>query len=292
MIIFLTAREHEIAHAQVPPAAEAVGLQVQVISYPDFFSRNRLPEATYVFTDHDRLSPELLRRAARLFAQARDRGFRVLNDPARIRSRWGLLRHLWLQGYNSFNAYRAEEGARPARWPVFLRTEGGHDSPARRLLQSWEEVEQAIAYTVERGTPLANLLIVEFAGEPVRPGLWRKLSSFRIGERSVPYPGVHDDHWIAKDGKRGIAPPELYEEELRIVREDPYREPMQRAFELAGIDYGRSDFNLVAGRIELYEINLNPRVDFPPEPIEIRRQAWDTFRRNYLEALKAIDTGG
>ncbi len=260
------------------------------MSYAAYRAGGQVPAATHVFTDVDRLAPELIRIAAEIYREAHRRGHRVLNDPARIRSRWGLLRRLKQAGFNSFDAYRVEEGVRPKRWPVFVRMDGGHDSPAPRLMHNWQEVERAVAALLDRGEPISRLLIVEFCGEPLRPGLWRKLSSFRIGEASVPHPNVHDDGWIAKDGKRGIARLEDYQDELRIVREDPYREPMRRAFDLAGIDYGRSDFNVVAGRIELYEINLNPRMDFPSEPLEERRESWALFRRNYLAALKAIDT--
>jgi hypothetical protein len=60
----------------------------------------------------------------------------ALNDPAKSRSRAGLLRSLNSAGINSFNAYRIEEGREPERWPVFLRTEGSHSYPTSDLLHS------------------------------------------------------------------------------------------------------------------------------------------------------------
>ena len=290
MIIFLAAKGHEIAHAAVPPAAAEAGFEVRVLNYTEMLLGNRWPRATYVLSDLDRLAPATLQGVAMFHRRARDLGWRVLNDPARIRSRWGLLRLLKREGLNSFNAYRVEEGLRPERWPVFVRTDGGHDAPDPQLLFDWDAVQRAIEAQITACVPVTNLLIVEFAGEPVLPGLYRKLSSFRIGDRSVAHPCVHEDNWVAKHGTRGIAPVELYEEELSIVAEDPYREPMRQAFELAQIDYGRSDFGIVGGRIELYEINLNPRIEFPEAPVQVRREAWALFRRNYIEALRSIDT--
>jgi len=59
--------------------------------------------------------------------------------------------------------------------------------------------------------------------------------------------------------------PELYDEELRIVRENPYGSAVAAAFELAGIEYGRADFGLVDSKVQLYEINSNPH-DFHGVP--------------------------
>ena len=124
-------------------------------------------------------------------------------------------------------------------------------------------------------------------------GLYKKYSSFRVGPESFAHTCVHDTDWIAKDGKMGIGPPEMYEEEYRVVCENPYGSAVARAFDIAGVDYGRIDFGLVGGRVQIYEINVNPHVKFGREhPVPKRVESYDVFRRNYLHALKAIETPG
>jgi hypothetical protein len=151
-------------------------------------------------------------------------------------------------------------------------------------------LERGIRDAVARGVPFSRLLIVEFAAQPVRPGLYRKFSCFRIGQISFAHTCVHDNQWIAKHGQPNITPPELYDEELRIVRENPYGSVVAAAFELAGIEYGRADFGLVDGKVQLYEINSNPHMIFEGEhPSAVRQKAYRQFEQNYFDALRAID---
>ena len=64
-----------------------------------------------------------------------------------------------------------------------------------------------------------------------------------------------------------------------------------RVFDLAGVSYGRADFGLVQGKVQVYEINTNPEValeDAHPSPV--RLESYRIFKENYLAALSAIDT--
>jgi len=289
MIVFLTTRAHGYTHA--PLVGCAGGPDVQVVPYDDFLARARTPPATHVFTDLDRLSIPDTRLAARRFRALRAQGVRVLNDPARVHSRYGLLRALYRAGLNRFDAHRVENADVPSRWPVFVRFEGTHEAPVSGLLADAAALDAAVRAAVDGGAPVTALLVIEYAAEPVRPGLWRKLSVFRVGDASVAHTCVHDDNWLVKHGKAGIATPELYADELRIVREDPYGAALAPVFDLAGIDYGRADFAFVGGGIQTYEINSNPAISFPTEhPSPFRLEAYALFRAAYLAALHAIDT--
>lgn len=291
MIVFVVTSGHSYTHQAVVGADP--GLSVEFLFYGDMAKLKALPRATYIFGDMDRLPTEVLRIAGKLYRQLKDQGLRVLNDPARVLSRYGLLRRLNDAGLNDFNAYRAEEGTPDCRWPAFLRTDGDHITPLPELYESRDSLEQGIAKAVASGIPLSRLLVVEFAAETVRPGLYRKFSSFQIGSLSVAHTCVHDSDWIAKDGKLGICPPELYDEEYRIVCDNPYGPALARVFEIAGVDYGRIDFGVLNGRVQVYEINTNPHMKFGAEhPAPIRVESYGVFRRNYLNALKAIDTPG
>jgi hypothetical protein len=289
MIVFLTTGAHDYTHRSLIGAEP--GLEIRVIDYAKILELRQVPRATYVFTDLDRLGTERLSMSAHLYIQLRDHGVRVLNNPARVLSRFGLLRALLLKGINRFNAYRVEEGLLPRRWPVFLRTDGTHESPLPELYQNASDLEVGIEAAIARGLPRSRLLIVEFMAEQVRPGLYRKLSCFRVGAVSVAHTCVHDTDWIAKHGKLGITPPDLYEDELRIVRDNPYGAAVAQAFDIAGIEYGRIDFGLVGGEVQIYEINTNPNVKLDSEhPSSVRMESGRLFARNFVAALKEIDS--
>ena len=215
-----------------------------------------------------------------------------MNDPARVLGRFGLLRGLNHAGINGFDIYRADALEVPRAWPVFLRVDGSHGAPVSGLLNSREELAEAIERAIEAGAPKAALVIIEYAAEPVRPGLFRKLSVFRIGDRLLGYTCVHDDHWLVKYGQPGIAPDELYKEEYSMVSNNPFGAALLPAFDLAGIDYGRVDFGLVGGRPQVYEINTNPSIDLGGKAggVAMRDRSNALFRRNYIDAMHAIDT--
>lgn len=289
MIRFLV-RGHRRTLAQV--CSDSRAPRVETLDYDRAFTERRLPRAAYVFTDVDRLAAWDLELAALLYRSLATAGLPVLNDPARVKTRFALLRALHEAGLNDFNAYRIDERVRPARYPVFLRRATGHGKPLSDLLHDWDAVERARDAAVAEGVPEASLLIIEYAAEPVRPGVFRRLALSRIGKQFVPHVCVHDDNWIVKYGRIGSASPELYADERRILCENPHLEPLQRAFEIAGIEYGRADFGLVGGRVQIYEINTNPTLKRGlPHPEAARRenlmQVWDA----HLGALRALDPG-
>jgi hypothetical protein len=283
-------RGHDGTHTKVvkDPAAP----RIELLHYDQLFASRALPRAAYVFTDLDRLAPWDLELAARVYRDLAAAGLPVLNDPARARTRFALLRALHQAGVNEFNAYRLDEGLRPARYPVFLRRAAGHGHPSSGLLEDWSAVEREVASALSAGIPESSLLLIEYAAEPVRPGVFRKLALSRIGSRYLPQISVHDHDWLVKYGKIGAATPELYEDEARILRENPFAEPVRRAFEIAGIEYGRADFGLVGGRVQIYEINTNPTLK--PGPAHPSAQRAENLRlawKQHIAAFRELDPG-
>ncbi|MGF1548950.1 MAG: hypothetical protein ACFBQW_00185 [Sphingomonadaceae bacterium] len=290
MIVVVATASHTYTHEELAGLDGAV--EIEVKTYHDLHTQGLPPDATYIFTDVDRLPASTHRWAALQYRQLRKKGVKVLNDPARMLSRQGLLRRLARLGINDFNAYRVEEGIKPAKWPVFIRSIGDHGFPVSGLLHDIDELHRAIGKSLARGFPLPTLLVVEYAAEPVREGLYRKLSVFKVGQRLLGYTCVHDDNWVVKFGKNAIATDELYEEEYRFVRDNPFGAAAARVFEAAGVEYGRVDFGLVGGKPQFYEVNSNPHVklDAPETPHPRRAESLALFRELYVEAMRAIDT--
>jgi hypothetical protein len=289
MIRFLHTRGHSYTVKNVKNAPNAPA--ITCLNYDTLIRSRWLRGGTYVFTDVDRLGFWDLEHASHLYLQIKNAGLRVLNNPATVRARYPLLRALRAAGLNDFNAYRIDELNSIEHFPVFIRKIHGHREPLSELLPTKEDLQKAVASAIATGTPRENLLVIEFAAEPLRPNLFRKLSAFRIGDAIIPHISVHDTVWLVKYGRKFDNIEDLYQEELGILQGNPYAEHLKKVFDIAGIEYGRADFGVYRGRIQVYEINTNPQVAPPCEhPSATRVQSMNLSWQNYLVALHAIDS--
>jgi len=288
MICFLVSRGY--AFTLAPLQRDANAPEVTILTYDSALNETRLPKATYVFVDLDRLSSPDLVAAGHLFRRLASRGCRVLNDPTRVLTRLPLLQCLHRNGINAFNVYSLDEADASKQFPVFIRIADDHKGPLTDLILDQDTLECAIEALTEIGYPRSELMIVEYSAEPVRPGIFRKLSVFRVAERYLPHVCVHDVSWNIKAGRSGVAPPELYDEELEILQKNPYAERMKKVFEIARIDFGRVDFSFVNGRPCIYEINTNPTIASPsPHSFPQRVASMKVWWEGLLSALHAID---
>ena len=291
MIRFLHTRGHAYTLTSVRKSRQAPA--IGVMNYDRLLRSRWLRRATYIFTDLDRLSYWDLELASHLYLQMKNAGLPVWNNPTQVKNRYRLLRALHAAGLNDFNAYSVDELGASLRYPVFLRKLQGHRKPVSDLLESRAQLDQAIAAAIATGTPPDNLLVVEYVGEPVCPGLYRKLAAFRIGNVIVPHISVHESKWLVKYGELGIAGEDLYRQELELLQTNPYADHLRKVFDLAGIEYGRADFGFYQGRLQVYEINTNPALGAPGKhPSPVRMESLKLMWNQYLEALKALDTPG
>jgi len=257
VIVLLTTAGHMKTHLH---CRQWASVKVTVLPYHRVLSSRRLPRATYIFADMDRLGFWELELSARLCRLLRAAGMRTLNDPAVVMQRFALLRALKREGRNDFQVYRVDDDESPNRFPVFLRTESAHRGTQSQLLHTQADIEAAVSSATDRGIPRKELLLVEYCAEPVADGLFRKLSGYRVGRRMVPAIAVHDSSWHAKTGTLGIADAKTYEDEFASVTENRYGEMLRPYFDVAHVDYGRADFGFACGKPQVYEINTNPHI--------------------------------
>ena len=217
--------------------------RIRLLAYEDL--NGRLPAGTYVFADVERLGPRRARRAARAWKRMHAVGFPLLNHPLHSLRRYDLLRAL----DNDFRVFRAEERAADLRFPVFLRDENGHEGSLTPLLHSAGELE-----TARRKHP--DALLVEFADTSDEEGIYRKYSVFRIGEHLIPRHILFSKEWVVK--QPDVVEDRYLEEEAVYLRGNPHAKELRQIFERAGIEYGRIDYSLKDGRIQVWEINTNP----------------------------------
>ena len=134
-------------------------------------------------------------------------------------------------------------------------------------------------------------MFVEYCAEPIEDGLFRKLAAYCVGDEVITGMSVHDENWHAKYGKEGVASEAHYLDEMQAVKENRHAAGIAGHFKAAGISFGRADFTLVKGKVEVYEINTNPNNSLildHPFPLRVETDA--LFHQRLAEAMRAIDT--
>ena len=234
----------------------ALSPQVRILTYEARpWTREPLPGA-WIFTDIERLRSDEFQAASdfALRLSSDPSRWRVLNHPQRVLLRYALLRDLAAAGINDFRVFRLPELPDDARYPLFLRGENDHQGAVTGLLQNAQQVRDASRDLPEQD----ELLAVEYLSYRRTDGVFVKYSMTRIGDEVVPRHALFSHEWVLKDPD--IVDDRLMLEEDLFVRESPHRGAVLEIFRRAGIDYGRIDYTLANGRIQVFEINTNPIV--------------------------------
>jgi hypothetical protein len=263
MLRFLTTRGHEytVKHLVEHDMKGAEAPECAVENYEEFLRKKEAPCGTYIFTDMERLMPWELRVVGEAYeALAADPRCRVLNHPAKVMCRYELLRNMQAEGINEFEAIRADERRWPEKYPVFVRNEQDHGRPlSTKLLKDREELAAALDKAQASGMSLRGLLIVGYAAEAFDGPWFRKFNTFRVGDQVFGHHLVIEDSWVVKYGNDKVKLPEEYKVfEQKFVKENWHADVLRRVFTIAGIEYGRADWGIVRGKVQVYEINTNP----------------------------------
>ena len=286
-LIYVCSRDHAYTFGDLPKQLREHGVSACVLSYETLWGCRLLPRGTYVMTDFDRLSPSEHEIAGHLYDHLRDAGLPVLNNPRHYRPRDSLLKLLHAEGLNGFTCYLPCAGERPRRFPVFLRTIAAHRGTLSELLHDQASADAALFEAIDRGFLLRDLVFVEYAAEPqADTGSFQKHAAFRVGPHIVRANTVNDAGWMAKTGTEGIASAEQYVVERAEMDDYPHRHFAMQVFELAGLEFGRLDFGIVAGRPQAYEINTNPMMQLSlAHPNLIRRETLGLVRSRLASAF-------
>ena len=178
------------------------------------------------------------------------------------------------------------------KYPVFVRREDDHGSLKRDLLHDEASVLRAIDAS---GAPVSETLVIEYIDTRGADGIYRKYSALRIGDRPFPRHLLFSKGWIVKYAD--LVDPHLLDEEERYLNrfdgDAAHEAQVMRAFELAGVEYGRIDYSLDRdGRVQVWEINLSPNLGSPPNKIARGRleSQW-VISAQIVDAIGALDAG-
>ncbi|NTV45652.1 MAG: hypothetical protein HGB11_03820 [Chlorobiales bacterium] len=263
---------------------------VSVITYDDFVAQTEFPVGTYVFADVERLSPYMIIIASAIWDKLSkaDPAIRLYNHPGKSMRRYELLKTLYKQGQNKFRAFRLTESLASLRFPVFLRGENDHYGSASAILHSYSEFESSLRQAFNDGRKVDELLAVEYINTADEAGLFRKYSGFVLGDLIIPRHVAFSYDWMVK--YPSVVTTELLKEEKAYLDQNPHESVLRKIFKTAGIEYGRIDYSIMDGALQVWEINTNPTVLKPPDAYspEHRPIQW-RFAHSFQAALMAIN---
>lgn len=209
----------------------------------------------------------------------------VLNDPLLSMRRFSMLRMLRQRGINRFAAYQAGELPRSVRFPVFLREDHGTKNDQTPLLHNREEYRAALALE----PPRPGLLAIEFLDTADEAGIYRKYGAFIVGERIVPRHLFFSRQWMVKSAD--LCAPQQLVEELAYLECNPHAEALLEVCRLANISYGRVDYAMRQGRVQVWEINTTPAVIHPAGVHDtVRARAHERFTELFSAALDELES--
>lgn len=273
---------------------KALAGRITILPYEQIFSRlpAALPPGTYIFTCLGRSlggrNPPS--RSRQLVSQLRGElasryGTRcVINDPAASLNRVELLHLLSERGINAFRVHRAGDIPAPEHFPVFLRPASGSQWQPLPLLHDRAEYRQALAQVVS----LDDQIVIEFCDTKDHHGIYRKYGAFVVGDRIVPRHLFFSRNWLVKSAD--LTGPDQLAEEMAYLESNPHADVLLNACRLAHIGYGRIDYALRDGRVQIWEINTTPTIFNPPGPDDaVRAHAHEHFVAAFSAALNALE---
>jgi len=267
--------------------------KVRVIHYHKAFRQRHFSPGTYIFSDIERLSVRETEHAASihdaLMARWGNR-FAILNHPTGSMKRYELLRALYNAGINQHNAFRVTEGRLPEKYPVFIRGADDHGGAATELIHSEDELCNEIDALNRRGISREDKIIVEFCDTADSSGIYRKYSAFNIDGAIIPRHVCSSRDWQVKFPD--LSSPELIQEELDFLSNNDHRAELNLFLAEDGIRYGRIDYGMRNGNIQVWEINTNPRIaSFVSAENPAREKTHNHFIERFSRAFDTLDNG-
>jgi hypothetical protein len=271
----------------------------RVIDFEQLPAMRRFERGTYVVAGIDQTSPAMRDLIAHLCDELDAAGgSRILNWPRRTLGRFDLLERLHAAGRNGFRVARPGDDLERLRYPVYVRSERHHNGNLSRLLDTPAEVRDALGAELLNGRSLNDLMVVEFHSTADAQGIFRKYAAYSVGGRIHGRSLNAGRQWMLKLETSDFTR-ELVMEDQRYVMDNPHQEQLAQIFAFANIDYGQIDYSVKDGRIQTWEINVNPTIGRgvkpgggfgPTDLAPIRSETREFFFANFRKAWMDLDS--
>jgi hypothetical protein len=276
MIFFLTTARHaKQIDWYLNGLGASVADRITPLAYEELFAADDVIRGTYCFGNLDGLSDDQRARAAAKWDELTALGCRVVNHPVQSMLRYELLRTCHDDGINHFTIHRLGSDE-PYRYPVFLRRESDHEGSRSPLLHNRGELDEAIRAVEGSGAALDDYVVIEFFDTADEHGVYRKYGVFIVGDVVVARHLQASQEWQVKDAM--ILTREVLAEERDFIATNPHAEQVREVFTRARISYGRLDYSMFDGSMQVWEINTNPTIAFPPKSKHLSARAYRVGR--------------
>lgn len=230
------------------------------LSYEKVLTRRDLPRGGWIFSDIELLSPAQRADAIELknWLQSSQTAIWILNDPALTLRRTELHHALARENINAFDSFALplkSEGE--PRYPLILRHADSHGGTVI-WVKNRAQLDEKCAELCARGADLTQWIATEFCDCSDSDGVFHKASAFCIAGRIVPRHLFFSRHWMVKYAD--LLDPVYRARENEFLATNPQRAALERIFKLAQVDFGRIDYSVLDGQIQVWEINTNPMV--------------------------------
>jgi hypothetical protein len=237
---------------------------LRMVSYATLFSTPDPPPGVYILSDHELLSDAELRRLEKVADSlvSAPIASMVLNHPRTVLPRIDMLKAQHIAGLNDFTVYRSGEDLSRARFPLFVRWADDHGKPRTELLYDADAVRAAMEDLTSQAPERADkVFAVEYCAEPAPDGHFVVFGGFRAGGEVFPVQWMATADW--KQRIPSYPTKDWIDATRKYVYEFSHTRDLEQAFKVAGVDYGRADYAVVWGQLQVYEINTNPRTCHP-----------------------------
>ena len=285
MIYFVTRYYKGTINEFIDSWAGHLRTQVRVIRYREIPFLKSVSPGAYIFADLERLRPWENFFAKKLSRRLKNHSekFQALNNPNHYLGKFELLKILHRRGINDFQVYRLNElnQSTELKFPVFIRRDDDHRGSVGGLLHSRSELNSALSKLSLRDRfQKKRLMVVEYCDCSDADRTFRKYSATNINGALIPSHIYFSKQWLTKI-------PDLITEshaaeEMDFVQNFPHEKQIAKVFQLAGLTYGRVDYGVKNGRVQIWEINTNPIIVRPRETMDPKRLSSQTQSARWI----------
>lgn len=238
--------------------------KIRFIDVDRIANGERVDAKTWIFVGYDEATdPASRSQMLAVEAQLRNENRRVFNLPSRVLGRYELLKQLRAAGINMFDVHNADPTkAKSWRFPVFVRSRHTRERTSI-LVHHAADAERLFATHPQFASD--DAMVVEFLDTATKGGVYdgvfRTYSVLRVGDRYIARHILFSKNWSARTAD--IVDQALTSEEMNFIgvrHPTPIAPEIMKAFEIAGIEYGRIDYGMYQGKPQIWEIDVNPLV--------------------------------